>query len=221
MRRNFVRVFLILSGISAWAADHPFTTWSQYLGGPDSSQYSSLKQINKSNVARLEVAWTYPTGPGTFVFDPIVVDGVMYVLKQNNAIAALNAATGKELWVHPNTGAVGTRGMNYWESKDHSDRRLFFINAGFLTAIDARTGTSINTFGDNGRVNIANGLDRDPPRALQTNNPGRIFDNIIITPLPAGGATYDSNPADIHAWDVRTGKPLWTFHVVPHPGEFD
>jgi glucose dehydrogenase len=225
MMRNFVRVFLIVSGISAWAAvktgdARPFTTWSEYLGGADSSQYSSLKQINKSNVTKLEVAWTYPTGPGTFVFDPVVVDGVMYVLKQSNTIAALDAATGKELWTHPNTGAVGTRGMNYWESKDRSDRRLFFINAGNLTAIDARTGQTINSFGDNGRVNIANGLDRDPPRALQTNNPGRIFDNIIITPLPAGGAAYDSNPADIHAWDVRTGKPLWVFHVVPHPGEF-
>ena len=202
--RTFVLVFLIVSGISAYAAvktgdARPFTTWSQYLGGADSSQYSSLKQINKSNVAKLEVAWTYPTGPGTFVFDPVVVDGVMYVLKQNNTIAALDAATGKELWIHPNTGAVGTRGMNYWESKDRSDRRLFFINAGFLTAIDARTGQTINSFGDNGRTDIANGLDRDPPRALQTNNPGRIFDNIIITPLPAGGASYDSNPADIHA----------------------
>jgi glucose dehydrogenase len=220
MMRNFARVLLILSGISAWAAERPFTTWSEYLGGADSSQYSSLKQINKSNVTKLEVAWTYPTGPGTFVFDPVVVDGVMYVLKQSNTIAALDAATGKELWTHPNTGAVGTRGMNYWESKDRSDRRLFFINAGNLTAIDARTGQTINSFGDNGRVNIANGLDRDPPRAMQTNNPGRIFDNIIITPLPAGGAAYDSNPADIHAWDVRTGKPLWVFHVVPHPGEF-
>src|ERR1700691_3021758 len=220
MTRNFVRVFLILSGISASAAERSFTTWSQYLGGPDSSQYSALKQINKSNVAKVEVAWTYPTGPGTFVFDPVVVDGVMYVLKQNNAIAALDPATGKDLWVHANTGAVGTRGMNYWESRDRSDRRLFFINAGFLTAMDARTGQTINSFGDNGRVNLANGLDRDPPRALQTNKPGRIFDNIIITPLPAGGAAYDSNPADIHAWDVRTGKPLWTFHVVPHPGEF-
>jgi glucose dehydrogenase len=220
MMRNFLPVFVLVSGIPAWAAERPFTTWSQYLGGPDSSQYSALKQINKSNVTKLEVAWSYPTGQGTFVFDPIVVDGVLYVLKQNNAIAALDAATGKELWVHPNTGAVGTRGMNYWESKDRSDRRLFFINAGFLTAIDPRTGQTINSFGDNGRVNIANGLDRDPPRAMQTNNPGRIFDNIIITPLPAGGAAYDSNPADIHAWDVRTGKALWTFHVVPHPGEF-
>jgi len=112
MMRNFVRVFLIVSGISAWAAvktgdARPFTTWSEYLGGADSSQYSSLKQINKSNVTKLEVAWTYPTGPGTFVFDPVVVDGVMYVLKQSNTIAALDAATGKELWTHPNTGAVG------------------------------------------------------------------------------------------------------------------
>jgi quinoprotein glucose dehydrogenase len=127
MMRNFVRVFLIVSGIPASAAERPFTTWSQYLGGADSSQYSSLRQINKSNVAKLQVAWTYPTGPGTFVFDPVVVDGVMYVLKESNAIAALDAATGKELWVHPNTGAVGTRGMNYWGSKDRSDRRLFFF----------------------------------------------------------------------------------------------
>src|SRR5580692_12668880 len=113
MTRNFVRVFLIVSGISASAAERPFTTWSQYLGGPDSSQYSALKQINKSNVTKLEVAWTYPAGPGTIVFDPLVVDGVMYVLAQNNSVVALDAATGKELWVHPNTGAGGTRGMNY------------------------------------------------------------------------------------------------------------
>src|SRR5579863_2560505 len=199
-------LFICAVGLLATAAERSFATWSEYLGGADSSQYSSLKQINKTNVKQLEVAWTYPTGPGTFIFDPIVVDGVMYVQSQSNATVALDAATGKEIWTHPNTGAVGTRGMNYWESKDRADRRLFFINAGYLTAIDARTGQTINSFGDNGRVNLANGLDRDPPRALQTNNPGRIFDNIIITPLPAGGAAYDSNPADIHAWDVRTGK---------------
>jgi glucose dehydrogenase len=209
-----------LSALAGTAAERPFSTWSQYLGGADSSQYSSLRQINKSNVKQLEVAWTYPTGPGTFTFDPIVIDGVMYVLSQGNSIVALDAATGKEIWNHPNTGAVGTRGMNYWESKDRSDRRLFYINAGFLTTIDARTGKTINSFGDNGRTDIRNGLDRDPGRPLQTNNPGRIFENIIITPLPAGGASYDSTPADIHAYDVLTGKLLWTFHVIPHPGEF-
>src|ERR1700723_3218742 len=219
-RSFMLAIFLWVCGTLVSAAERSFDTWSQYLGGADSSQYSSLKQINKSNVKQLEVAWRYETGPGTYTFNPVVVDGVLYVLAQSNTVVALDATTGKQLWAHPNMGAVGARGMNYWENKDRSDRRLFFINAGNLTAIDARTGQTINSFGDNGRVNIANGLDRDPPRAMQTNNPGRIFDNIIITPLPAGGASYDSNPADIHAWDVRTGKPLWTFHVVPHPGEF-
>lgn len=213
-------IFLWVCGSLLPAAERSFATWSQYLGGADSSQYSSLKQINKSNVKELEVAWTYETGPGTYTFNPVVVDGVMYVLAQSNSVVALDAATGKQLWAHPNMGAVGARGMNYWENKDRSDRRLFFINAGFLTAIDARTGQTINSFGDNGRTDLRIGLDRDPGRALQTSNPGRIFENLIITPLPAGNATYDSTPADIHAYDVVTGKLVWTFHVVPHPGEF-
>src|SRR5579863_5682249 len=213
-------IFLWACGTFVSAAERSFDTWSQYLGGADSSQYSSLKQINKSNVKQLEIAWTYETGPGTYTFNPVVVDGVMYVLAQKNSVVALDAATGKQLWVHPNMGAVGARGMNYWENKDRSDRRLFFINAGFLTAIDARTGQTIESFGDNGRTDLRIGLDRDPGRALQTSNPGRIFENLIITPLPAGNATYDSTPADIHAYDVLTGKLVWTFHVVPHPGEF-
>ena len=213
-------IFLCVCATLVPAADRSFATWSQYLGGPDSSQYSSLKQINKSNVKQLEVAWMYETGPRTHTFNPVVVDGVMYVLAENNSVVALDAATGKQLWVHPNMGAVGARGMNYWENKDRSDRRLFFINAGFLTAIDARTGQTINSFGDNGRTDLRIGLDRDPGRALQTSNPGRIFENLIITPLPAGNATYDSTPADIHAYDVLTGKLVWTFHVIPHPGEF-
>jgi glucose dehydrogenase len=213
-------IFLWMCGTLVSAAERSFDTWSQYLGGADSSQYSSLKQINKSNVKQLEVAWTYQTGPGTYTFDPLVIDGIMYVLAQSNSVVALDAATGKQLWAHPNTGAVGARGMNYWENKDRSDRRLFFINAGFLTAIDARTGQTINSFGDNGRTDLRIGLDRDPGRALQTSNPGRIFENLIITPLPAGNATYDSTPADIHAYDVVTGKLVWTFHVVPRPGEF-
>ena len=80
--RTFLLPGLLVSGIAVSAADErSFATWSEYLGGSDSAQYSSLKQINKSNVKQLEVAWTYPTGTGTFIFDPIVVDGVMYVLK--------------------------------------------------------------------------------------------------------------------------------------------
>src|ERR1700722_2983112 len=202
------------------AADRSFATWGQYLGGEDSSQYSSLKQINKSNVKQLEVAWMYEAGPGTYTFNPLIVDGVMNVLAQSNSVVALDAAPGNQLWSHPNKGAVGARGMNYWENDDRSDRRLFFINGGFLTAIDARNGQTINSFGDNGRTDLRTGLDRDPGRPLQTSNPGRIFGNLIITPLPAGAFSYESTPADIHAYDVVTGKLVWTFHVVPRPGEF-
>ncbi|MBZ5677637.1 MAG: pyrroloquinoline quinone-dependent dehydrogenase [Acidobacteriia bacterium] len=210
----------LLAMMAASAADIVnFSTWTEYEGA-DSAQYSSLKQINKSNVNQLQVAWSYSTGErGNYSFAPIVVEGVMYVLAKNNSFVALDASTGKELWVHPNVGAVGTRGVNYWESKDRSDRRLLYINAGYLTAIDARTGKTIDSFGDNGRTDLRAGLDREAPRALQTNNPGRIFENLVIIPLPAGGASYDSNAADIHAYDTRTGKLVWQFHTVPHPGE--
>jgi quinate dehydrogenase (quinone) len=217
---RFSLVFLL-----AWVAPCALaadTSWPAYLGGPGSEQFSSLTQINKSNVKRLEVVWTYPTGEkGSYLFNPLVVDGTMYLLAKNNSIVALDALTGKERWTHPNTGAVTQRGINYWENQDRSDRRLLYLNAGYLTAIDARTGETIQGFGDNGRVDIRVGLDRDidsfPP--LHTNNPGRIFENLFIIPLPARGDNYAAVPADVHAYDTRTGKLVWVFHSVPHPGE--
>ena len=217
---------LFLLGIVAtgFGADlRPFNTWNQYLGGADSSQYSSLNQINKSNVKQLAVAWSYPTGDNVqYLFNPLVVDGVMYVEAKNNSLVALDAVTGRELWVHAFQGPVTTRGMNYWESRDRSDRRIFTTNGGFLTAIDARTGQTVQSFGDNGRTDLRTGLDRDltnvPP--IQTNNPGRIFEDILIMPLMRSGADYSYVPGDIHAYNVRTGKLLWQFHTVPRPGEF-
>src|SRR5215831_14821199 len=111
-----------------------FNTWTQYLGSSDSSQYSSLDQINKKNVGQLQVAWTYSSGDArTYRFNPIVVDTVMYTLAKNMAVVSLDAATGKELWTHENQGAIGDRGINYWESADRKERRLLFINGGFLT----------------------------------------------------------------------------------------
>src|SRR5437588_2454597 len=105
-------------------------TWRDYGGAADSSQYSALAQINRSNVSRLEIAWTYPTGDNNkYFFNPIVVDGVMFVLARNNSIVALDAATGKEIWVHAaehGTTVITNRGINYWESKNHLDRRLLF-----------------------------------------------------------------------------------------------
>ncbi len=203
------------------AAAPPYTTWSSYLGGAHSSQFSALSQINKNTVGKLTVAWSYPTGDRQYLFNPIVVGNVMYVLAKSNAIVALDAATGKELWEHPNMGAVGARGINYWESADRSDRRLVFLNGGMLTAINAATGETITSFGTDGKVDLRTALDRDAAnvRPLQTSNPGRVFENLVLVSLPAQGAGHESTPGDVQAYDVRTGKLAWVFHSIPRPGE--
>ena len=200
------------------AAAKPYTTWTAYGGGAHSSQYTALSQINKANVSQLQVAWTFPVN-GNITFNPIVVDNVMYVQGTGNAIVALDAATGKEMWTHPNQGAIGARGLNYWESADRSDRRLVYLNAGNITEIDARTGQAITSFGVNGKVDLRTALWRDVRNPLQTSNPGRIYKDTIIMSLPAQGAGYEANPADVQAYDVRTGKVKWVFHTIPLPGE--
>src|SRR5688572_1587312 len=157
-------LLLILVGILAlaaglvFAAEKPsFETWDQYLGGADSSQYSSLKEINKSNVKQLEVAWRYEVGgTANLTFNPLIVDSVMYVVKFGSVVA-LEAATGKELWTHQGAPA---KGMNYWESKDRKDRRLVYVTGGFLTEINANTGETITTFGNMGRVDTTANSDR-------------------------------------------------------------
>src|SRR5690606_32679346 len=148
-----------LPAIDAVAQD--YTTWRSYAGGAHSSQYSALDQINKSNVHRLEVAWKFPVGERSVLFNPIVVDGVMYVLARDNEIVALDAATGRELWAHPHDGPVTARGINYWESEDGKDKRLIYLNAGFVTALDATTGKTIESFGNGGRVDLRDALAAD------------------------------------------------------------
>lgn len=217
---------MALSGFFLWAQNppspKPHATWSDYGGGADAAQYSSLSQINRENVNRLGIAWSYPIGDGNpYLFSPVVVDGVMYVMGRDNSIVALDAATGRQIWSHPNSpGLVTTRGLNYWESRDRQDRRLLYANANYLVALDARTGQPIRAFGAAGRVDLREGLGRDPARLnVQSMTPGRVFENLIIL----GSATnqeYDSAPGDLRAFDVRTGKPVWTFHTIPHEGEF-
>ncbi|HVO98766.1 MAG TPA: pyrroloquinoline quinone-dependent dehydrogenase [Bryobacteraceae bacterium] len=203
----------------------PHTNWSDYSGGPDSAQYSALGQINRSNVAKLERVWTFSTGDhNKYFFNPLVVDGVMYVLAKNNKIVALDAAAGKELWTHESgtdIKIITSRGINYWESKDRSDRRLLFASNHFLRAIDARTGRTIPSFGVDGAVDLKEGLGRDPKTLtlVQSTTPGRVFEDLLIL----GSATnqgYGSAPGDIRAFDVRTGRVVWTFHTIPHPGEY-
>jgi glucose dehydrogenase len=228
MARATFSALIALAAASCAAAQTGKTShasWRDYGGAPDSAQYSELAQIDRSNAGRLEVAWSYSTGDNNpYSFNPIVVDGVMFVLAKNNSIVALDAATGAEIWTHPaepDTTIITNRGINYWESKDRSDRRLLFASNHSLHAIDARTGRLILTFGDSGSVDLKQGLDRDPAslRLVQSTTPGRVFEDLLIL----GSATnqeYGSAPGDIRAFNVRTGKLVWTFHTIPRPGEF-
>ncbi len=120
-----------------------------------------------------------PDRKGPLGFNPVVVDNVMYVFGPNTAIVALDAATGKQIWSHRRRRRPpGNRGINYWESKDRSDRRLIFGAGGTLRTIDARTGEPIETFGANGRVNMREGPLR--PLGGPSGTPGRVFENLFI-----------------------------------------
>src|SRR5690242_3340097 len=162
------------------------TGWSEYLGGPDSSHYSPLKQVNARNVKQLEVAWSYDTGDEiSYTFCPLVVDNIAYVAAKQGSLVALDASTGKELWVYqfPSggrfSGIAGQRGANYWESKDRTDRRILVTSSGMLYAIDARTGKLVETFADHGKLDLKTGIDR-ARMPLASRTPGRIFENLII-----------------------------------------
>jgi quinoprotein glucose dehydrogenase len=195
-------------------------TASRALPQADSSNFYDFGQITKDNVHRLEVAWSYPHG--AMMFSPIVVDGVVYGLGRNNsALVALDATTGKEIWVHDGLEGITSKGINYWESEDGKDRRLIFAVNSFLQAIDARTGKSILTFGTNGVVDLRQGLARAEGTATRAMpaSPGRIWRNVLVLGGQSGEA-FITPPGDIRAYDVVTGRRLWQFHVVPLPGEF-
>lgn len=191
--------------------------WRDYAGGPDSSRFVAASQINKTNVGRLEVAWKYAAGDTDF--NPLVARGVVYGRTRGTSLVALDAATGKELWVSDPIDGFALRGVNYWESQDGGDRRLLFSARNILQAIDARTGKPIASFGTNGKVDLRQGLERDPDAVQQQSRfPGRVFENLVIL----GSATnqeYTSAPGDIRAFDVRTGALVWTFHTIPRAGE--
>jgi quinoprotein glucose dehydrogenase len=206
--------------VTGLAQPSPDSWWTGYGNGPDNSRYVAARQIDKSNVTRLEVAWTYPYGDTGS--SPIVVRGVIYGRGRNGSLVAVDAQTGRERWVRENMLGMTSRGMNYWESANGGDQRLIFAMNGLLQQVDAKTGKSILSFGTNGVVDLRVGIDgRDPETIgnIQSNTPGEIFENLLLLGS-ATGEGYMAPPGDIRAYDVLSGKLVWTFHTVPRPGEF-
>lgn len=230
-------LILCLSLISSCRPSEPgedtYRTWRTYLGDKTSSQYSSLDQINRENVGRLAVAWTYRTGDlqqdekGQIQCNPVVVDGVLYGTTPRLKVFALDAATGNERWVF-DPFAVGAvqegpginRGVVYWSESDGSSARIFMVAGSRLFAIGAATGELVASFGSEGSVDLRRGLDRDVTGLFITaRTPGVIYRDLLIL-----GSVVDEGPiaapGHIRAFDVRTGALRWTFRTIPHPGEF-
>ena len=195
--------------------------WPVYGGTPENDHFSPLEQINRSNVQRLGVAWTFDTEEsGGLQTSPIVVEGVLYGLTPSQKVFALNAATGELLWKF-DSGIKGTqpdRGLAYW--RDRKDTRILVAVMNFVYALDAATGKPILSFGKDGRIDLRDDLGRDPAaQSIYVTSPVVIYKDLMII----GGReaeTLPASPGDVRAYDVRSGKLRWSFHTIPHPGEF-
>jgi quinoprotein glucose dehydrogenase len=195
--------------------------WAVYGGTPENTHYSSLKQINRGNVKRLQVAWTFDTGEsGGLQTSPIIVGDVLYAYSPSQKVIALNAATGELLWkfdplIH---GWQPARGLAYWS--DGKEKRILAGIMNLVYALDADTGKPILTFGENGRIDLRKDLGRDPEtQSIALTSPGVIYKDLLIV----GGRdpeTLPAPPGDIRAYNVGSGQLAWSFHTIPHPGEF-
>jgi quinoprotein glucose dehydrogenase len=197
------------------------TDWPAYGGDSEDNRFSPLDQINRSNVSKLQVAWTYDSGEtGGMETSPIVVGNVLYTYTPSKSVVALDAATGKVLWkFDPGLpGGQTVRAVTYWS--DGKDSRILAGILSYVYALDAETGQPIKTFGKDGRIDLREGLGREPVerQSVFLTSPGIIYKDLLIT----GGRNPEGLPAppgDVRAYDVRTGALRWQFHTIPHPGE--
>lgn len=220
------RIILLLALPFCALAQDPYRGWTAFGGSSDNIHYSSLKQINTKNVHKLKVAWKYESGdeyPGSDIqCNPIVIDGVLYATTPKLRVVALDAATGREIWSFD--GLKGrrpnhkNRGLTYWT--DGKESRILFGLGYELLSLDARTGRLDPAFGNEGRVDMREAFDRPREQVtISVPTPGAIYKDLIIlgSSVPE---TLPSTPGDIRAYNVRTGKLVWSFRTIPHPGEF-
>ena len=229
MRRLWLLLALLACARVDRSRDGARDDWRLTGGDAGNTRYSALDQIDRDNVARLRVAWVYHTGDldsrahGEIQATPIVVDGVLYTTTPALALVALRADSGTLLWrfdpfTHRERPTHVNRGVVYWA--EGTDRRILYTAGRRLYAVDARTGVPIASFGDSGSVDLAKGLSREiTSEYLVATSPGIVFHDLLIQGTRVGEEA-GSAPGDLRAYDVRTGAIRWTFHTIPHPGEY-
>src|SRR5258706_15215636 len=211
---------LLVTVLSAQENHGAQQDWPAYGGDPEGTRYSTLTQINRSNVDQLKVAWQFDPGAGggRFQAQPIVVNGILYTVTPDIGLVALDGVSGNWKWAWKSGDRTSVRGLTYWT--DGKDQRLFAAFGRYIYAVDPVSGKPFPDFGRGGRIDLHYDLDRDPEQqSVSLTTPGVIYKDLYIV----GGRTSEGLPAsygDIRAYDVRSGKLRWTFHTVPRPGEF-
>jgi glucose dehydrogenase len=195
--------------------------WPVYGGESSGDRYSALRQINRTNVKQLRMAWKFDVGTeGGLQTNPLVVGRTLFVYTPAEKVVALDGASGKQLWIFDAgvPAAQPSRGFSYWS--DGKESRLFAGVMNYLYALDPSTGKPLENFGDGGRIDLRKDLgagDYTKNFAVLT-TPGTVYKDMIIV----GFRAPETEPAphgDIRAYDVRTGKLRWIFHTIPYPGE--
>lgn len=221
---------------SCTSPDKKYTEWRVTGGSKENIRYSTLDQIDTTNINQLKVAWVYHTNDADTVnhsqiqCNPIVIDGILYGTSPQLKLLAIDAATGKEKWkFDPQAEKMesdaafrfnmnNNRGVTYWEEKE--DKRVFYTVGHMLFSVDVNTGVPVKSFGVNGRIDLHDGLDRDVKDLyVSSTSPGIIYKNLLIMGSRVSEGS-DAAPGHIRAYDVKTGKQQWVFHTIPHPGEF-
>jgi quinoprotein glucose dehydrogenase len=218
--------------------------WPVFGGDPGATKYSSLAQIDRRNVARLEVAWRWKTGetpiprtdstpaarPGTFQATPLMIGDTLFFSTSYNRVVAMDASTGRPYWIYdPGAWKAGQpsngtgfvhRGVATWT--DGKQRRVFMNSRWNLIALDAATGKPVRSFGDTGVVDLTAQLRRATTKRHYTNtSPPVVYKDLVIVGNGVGDRLVYHNdpPGDVQAFDVRTGRRVWSFHTVPDSGE--
>lgn len=204
-------------------------SWEMYRGDDGTNAYSGLDQINTTNVSKLKVAWMYETGDKSDYFsmecNPIIIHNVLYGISPKLKIFALDAKSGKQIWIFDPFAKEGkggglNRGLTYWKGGD--DERIITFAGNKMIELNANTGKQIQSFGDSGYVDLNKNLRSheglDLHEDVTNTSPAVVYNDLIITGSSVG-EDYESSPGHIRAYDVRTGKMKWIFHTVPQPGE--
>lgn len=194
------RVLVVVAVVIAAATVHAQNDWSHVGQDQGHTKYSTLDQINASNVRQLQRVWTFNTGDksGFFESTPLVIDDTMYLSAQNG-VFALDPVSGARKWTFEASGTT-RRGLAHWGGDGKSPATIFVGSGTRLLALDAKTGRLVPAFGRGGFVDMG--------AAMQS--PPAVYRDLLITPA--------TSPV-IRAWSARTGALVWTFHLVAQPGD--